>query len=150
MADNHIALQLHIIWSTAHGEPWISKSWREGMYKYLGSVVRDNGGTLKGAGGTADHVHACLAMPPTTTVADMVSAMKADSTRWVRKNCPHAKAFSWQEGYGAFSLSKTAEANICRYILDQEEHHRLWSFQEEFLSLLRLHQIDYDEHHLWD
>lgn len=150
MADKHIALQLHIIWSTAHGEPRISRRWRERMYKHLGSVVREKGGMLKRAGGTADHIHACLAMPTTTTVADMVHAMKTDSAEWVRENCPNSKAFSWQEGYGAFSVSKTAEANICKYILDQEEHHKLWSFQQEFVSLLRLHQIDYDERYLWD
>ncbi len=150
MADKHIALQLHIIWSTAHGQPWIARRWREGMYKYLGEVIRDRGGTLKSAGGTADHVHTYLAMPPTTTVADMVHAMKADSARWVRKNCPRRNTFSWQEGYGAFSVGKAAEPNVCRYILEQEEHHRMWSFQQEFISLLKLHQIEYDERHLWD
>ncbi len=150
MAGKYVSVQLHIIWSTVHREPWISRKWKDELYGYLGVVVQNKGGRLLRAGGTADHVHACVAMPPTVTVGSLVHAMKSNSSRWVQETHLKRKTVSWQKGYGAFGVSKSAEADVCRFILDQEEHHRMWSFQEEFLSLLRLHKIAYDPRSLWD
>jgi REP element-mobilizing transposase RayT len=149
MSGNHVSLQLHFIWSTVRRDPWISRRWKDELYRVLGRIVSDEGGRLLGAGGTADHVHTCVAMPATITIGDLVQLMKLKSSQWVQENYPRKKTISWQQGYGAFSVSKSAEAGVCRFILDQEEHHRMWSFQDEYLSLLRLHQIAYDPESLW-
>ena len=75
--------------------------------------------------------------------------LKADSTGWVHKSFPDQKLFAWQTGYGAFSVSHSSLAEVEKYIANQEEHHRKISFQEEFLTFLKKHEIEFDERYLW-
>jgi len=97
-----------------------------------------------------DHVHLYASLPSTITIADLVSVVKSNSSRWVHESFPKRKAFAWQEGYGAFSVSKSEETNVIRYIHDQEHHHRKRAFKEEYLAFLDRYQIDYDQRYLWD
>jgi hypothetical protein len=79
----------------------------------------------------------------------LVRAVKANSSRWIHERWPELKAFAWQQGYGAFSVSHSAMAQVEKYIREQEEHHHRLSFEEEFLALLKRHNIEFDEHYLW-
>jgi REP element-mobilizing transposase RayT len=112
-------------------------------------VANKRGKTLE-IGGTDDHVHALVAMPSTITIAEMINAMKTNSSRWIHENHINSTGYSWQEGYGAFSVSNSVEERLRKYIREQEEHHKTRSFQEEFLALIKLHRIDYDPRYLWD
>jgi len=100
-------------------------------------------------GGVADHVHVLASLPSTVTLADIASAMKANSSRWVHDEIPQCKGFEWQTGYGAFSVSKSAEGRVKAYIENQEEHHRRMKFEDEFKSLLDKHGIPFEERYLW-
>jgi hypothetical protein len=75
--------------------------------------------------------------------------MKANSSRWIHDNVPQAKGFVWQTGYGAFSVSKSAQAKVVKYIQSQEEHHQKWKFTAEFVALLEKHGIPFEERYLW-
>ena len=92
-------------------------------------------------GGISDHAHALIHLPATMSLSKAMLALKSNSSRWMSE---HARGFSWQEGYGAFSVSASVLPAVTRYIQNQEEHHKKISFEDEFLALLKKHGIEYD------
>jgi putative transposase len=123
------------------------RSWKE---SYVGGIIRNKNAKLLAAGGMNDHIHVYASLPSTVTIADFVSTMKSNSSRWVHESFPNRRGFAWQEGYGAFSVSKSEEEKVINYICNQREHHRKRSFREEYLDFLEKYQVDYDERYLWD
>lgn len=146
---SYISNLVHFVWGTANREPLIEKSWRERLHAYMGGILTNKKGKLLAAGGVADHVHVLASLPATVTLAEIGGALKANSSRWVHENVPRCRSFAWQEGYGAFSVSKSLEPTVKSYINHQEEHHRQRSFTEEFVALLEKHGIAYEERYLW-
>ena len=149
MAGKHISLLVHFIWSTAGREPWIGSDWRDDLFGYMGGIINHKKARLICAGGTFDHVHLYSSLPSTITIADFVNAVKSNSSRWVHESFPRISAFGWQEGYGAFSVSKSEESKVINYIRNQERHHAKRTFKEEFVEFLDRYEIEYDEQYLW-
>ena len=146
---SHISNLIHFVWSTRERRAMIKQEWQDQLYAYLGGVLKNKTAKMLAAGGMEDHVHVYASLPSTVTLAEMAGAMKANSSRWIHENVTGAKNFAWQEGYGAFSVSKSVEPSIVRYIRDQAEHHKKREFRAEFKLLLEKHNIDYDERYLW-
>jgi REP element-mobilizing transposase RayT len=111
--------------------------------------LRNKKGKLIAAGGIEDHIHVLASLPATLSLADAASAMKSNSSRWIHENIAQAAGFDWQAGYGAFSVSKSAEPRVKAYVHNQEEHHKKWHFTDEFRALLERHGIPYEERYLW-
>jgi REP element-mobilizing transposase RayT len=126
---------VHFVWGTANREPLIRKSWRDRLHGYIGGIE--------------DHIHVLASLPATLSLSEAASAMKANSSRWIHENAPQSKGFDWQAGYGAFSVSKSAEPQVTANIQNQEEYHRQWKFTAEFMALLEKHGIPYEERYLW-
>jgi REP element-mobilizing transposase RayT len=105
---------------------------------------------LISAGGMFDHIHLYASMPSTISIADFVNAVKSNSSRWIHESFARLRSFAWQEGYGAFSVSKSEELRVVRYIRNQETHHRKRTFKQELIALLEKHGIANDERYLWD
>jgi REP element-mobilizing transposase RayT len=150
MAGKHLSLMMHFIWSTAGREPWIGSDWKDELYGYMGGIMKNKNARLISAGGMYDHIHLYASLPSTITIADLVSVVKSNSSRWVHESFPKRRAFAWQEGYGAFSVSKSEEGKVISYIRNQEHHHAKRSFKDEFLEFLDKYQIEYDSRYLWD
>ncbi len=150
MAGKHISLLVHFTWSTARREPWISDDWREPLFAQIGGIMKNKKARLLSAGGMYDHIHLYTSLPSTLSLADFVNAVKSNSSRWIHQNYRNARAFAWQEGYGAFSVSKSDENRVIAYVRNQEKHHEKRTFQEEFVTLLERHEIEYDARYLWD
>ncbi len=123
---------------------------RNDLYSYVGGVTRGEKGRLLKMGGTADHVHILGSFHPAISVSDMLRRMKGSSSKWLNENGRLSFHFSWQRGYGAFSVSESMVDVVSKYIENQESHHKKMSFQEEFLALLRKHSVTYDERYIWD
>jgi putative transposase len=102
-----------------------------------------------GAGGVADHVHLAIRISRTITIADLVEEFKTSSSKWLKTQSPALKGFSWQGGYGAFSVGPASLEAWKRYIDTQEEHHRTRIFQHEYRKVLEQHGVDYDERYVW-
>jgi REP element-mobilizing transposase RayT len=134
MPSTHLSLHFHIVFSTKNRESLIAVEWRDRLHAYLGGV--------------ADHVHLLLGLNATARLADVVRDIKAVSSKWVHDETGD-RSFAWQEGYGAFSVSPSHRENVRSYIARQEEHHRLRTFQEEYLDLLQRCGVDFDERYLW-
>ena len=100
-------------------------------------------------GGAADHIHALVLAPASLAPSKIAQYLKGDSSKWIHEEFAGVRKFEWQDGYGAFSVSKSRLPDVIRYIQSQKEHHRKKSFQEEYLELLKRHGISYDERYLW-
>jgi putative transposase len=150
MAGKHISLLVHFVWSTAGREPWISSAWEDELYKVIGGILRRKSAKLLDAGGVSDHIHLSTSLPSTISLAEAVNVIKSNSSRWIHEEVPNRRGFAWQEGYGAFSVSKSSESDVRRYIQRQREHHDRHDFKSEFLELLQRHAIEYDERYIWD
>lgn len=150
MANTYTAINIHYIFSTKCRAPVLTENIRERLWAFMGGIARNNGMMARCIGGTADHAHLLVALPPTISIAQGIKLIKGGSSRWIHESFPELADFSWQEGYGAFSVSKSHINETVAYIEGQEEHHREKSFQEEYLAFLRKHEIAYDERYLWD
>ena len=150
MANTFTSLHYHLIFSTKHREPWIRPDIQERVWTYLGGIARENNLKAMLVGGMPDHVHLALAMPPTQTVSKAVQLVKGGSSKWIKEAFPGMCGFAWQDGYGAFTVSKSNLDEVLDYIRRQPEHHQVKTFQEEFLAFLVRHGVEYDERYLWD
>ena len=150
MAGKYLSLLVHFTWSTAGREPWLETEMRNDLYSYIGGIMNNKNAKLLSAGGMFDHIHLYASMPSTISVADFVNAVKSNSSRWIHESFARLRNFAWQEGYGAFSVSKSEEGKVVRYILNQENHHCKRTFKEELVGLLEKHGIAYDKRYIWD
>ncbi|MDR1145489.1 MAG: transposase [Verrucomicrobiales bacterium] len=141
---------LHVIFSTKDRQPWLSQTLRPAVFAYLAGVAREMGGECFRVGGMNDHAHLALILPRTVTQAQLVEELKTASSRWYKQQSGAARDFSWQRGYGAFSVSPQGLPALCDYIDAQEEHHRTVVFQEEYRKFLRKYNVPYDERYVWD
>ncbi len=149
MAHTFTHLLYHVVFGTKNRHPFMDKDLTERLFPYLGGIIRELGGTALTIGGMPDHTHLLVSLPPTLAVADVLRVVKTNSSRWVHETWPERRTFAWQAGYGAFSVSRSNEDAVARYIANQEEHHRRISFEEEFIALLKKHGISYDPRYLW-
>lgn len=150
MAHTFTHLLTHIIFSTKDRRPLLDKDMKVRLFPYLGGIIREHGGKALIINGPSDHVHILASLTAKHSVSDLMRELKADSSGWVHKNFPDQKSFAWQIGYGAFSVSHSNLAEVEKYIVNQEEHHRNISFQEEFMAFLKKHEIQYDERFIWE
>ncbi len=107
MANIFTSLHYHVIFSTKHREPWISPDFEERVWKFLGGIARENGMKAFLIGGMPDHVHLALALPPAQSVSKALQLLKGGSSKWIKDALPQMRCFAWQDGYGAFTVSKS-------------------------------------------
>jgi REP element-mobilizing transposase RayT len=146
---SYVSSYFHCVFSTKDRRPFITPALRDRLWPFLGGIARQNKMKAIEVGGVADHIHILLSLPSTMAVAKALQLIKGGSSKWIHETFPDQRAFAWQEEYGAFSVSVSQLDKTISYIRDQEIHHRKLTFQEEFLALLKKHQIEYDERYLW-
>jgi REP element-mobilizing transposase RayT len=112
------------------------------LWAYIEGTAKNLGIVPVAVGGTRDHVHLLLRLKPNMTIAEAVQKLKANSSRWLGE---HGLAFEWQKGYAALTVSPSLVGVVRTYVLNQEEHHRKRTFEEEFLVLLRKAGVAHDE-----
>jgi REP element-mobilizing transposase RayT len=149
MPHTFASLLVHIVFSTKNRACDLSPQLAARLFPYMAGIVRERKGVPLIINGATDHVHLLISMPATESMADLLRTLKTNSSRWVHEQFPEHKAFAWQAGYGAFTVSASRADDVTTYIAAQQEHHRRVSFQEEFLSLLRKHGLAYDVRDLW-
>ncbi len=150
MAHTFTNLQTHVIFSTKDRVPSIKTGLKTRLLAYMGGIVRELNGKAVTINGTADHIHLLLWMPPALSISETLRLLKANSSRWVNKECGKGGSFAWQTGYEAFSVSHSNAPAVVKYIQAQEEHHKKVSFQEEFVQFLKRNGVQYDDRFLWE
>lgn len=140
---------LHLVFSTKNRYPWITKDIRPDLNRYMTGTLANMGCPVIQIGGVEDHMHVLCALGRTITIAKTVEQAKTGTNSWL-KDERGLKDFSWQGGYGSFSVGRREVETLIRYIQNQEEHHKNVSFQDEYRALLHEAGIPFDEKYVWD
>jgi putative transposase len=149
MPQSFSCVFLHVVFSTKDRRPFIADPHLRALaHQYLGGTSKGLGCVPILVGGVEDHVHILTSLSRTLTIADYVQKLKNASNTWMKSQ--GVADFKWQSGYGAFSVSPDGVPGVRAYIENQEAHHRVQDFQEEFRALLREHGLTWDEKYVWD
>jgi REP element-mobilizing transposase RayT len=149
VAHSYISSLFHCVFSTKDRGKIIVPELQERLWPYMGGIAHANGLKALAIGGIEDHVHILLSLPSTLAVAKAIQLIKGNSSKWMHDTFPHMSHFAWQVGYGAFSIGISQIAATVTYIQNQQKHHRRKTFQEEFVSFLKKHNIEYDPRFVW-
>ena|SRR6266542_3926547 len=141
MAHSYAGNFVHCVFSTKERRSTIPAESQEKLWAYLLGIARNHKIELLAAGGTTNHVHLLLSLPPAMALAVAIQKLKANSSRWLSE---HGSAFEWQKGYGAFSVSASQLSAVQNYIQTQPEHHKKHTFEDEFISLLQKYGVKYE------
>jgi len=142
MGHTYICNRIHVVFSTEGRKPVINEDTQPRLWAYMGGIARNLELTVHALNGIEDHVHLLISLPGTIGLSKSVQSIKANSSRWMRQN--GMAKFTWQEGFGAFSVSESNMAVTMRYIARQKEHHKKFSSEHEFRELLKRHNVVID------
>jgi putative transposase len=142
-AQNYI----HLVFSTKGRLKTISKPAQPRLCRYIAGICKNKSMTVFAVGGMADHLHVLFRLSPSMSLVDAVTLIKSNSSKWMKEM---QKAFAWQEGYGAFSVSSSNLSKVIPYIDQQEAHHGKKTFEDEFVALLKKHGVEFDLKYIFD
>lgn len=150
MPQSLAQILVHLVFSTKNREGWLLREIRDGLHGYVGGIVENLDGILLKAGSVADHVHLLIAHPRTCSPSELVREIKTGSSKWLKTQGIQYAQFHWQSGYGIFSISPVHRPALEDYLTNQEEHHRVETFQGEYRRLLAKYGLECDERYVWD
>jgi REP element-mobilizing transposase RayT len=151
MGQSLVQIYTHVVFSTKQRRPFLNDhSLRERLHAYLVGACANLDSPSLIIGGVEDHVHVLLRMSKTISVSALVRELKRESSKWIKVENPQLQAFQWQSGYGAFSVSPAHVEDLKRYIANQQEHHKMETFQDEFRRLCRKYDVAIDERYVWE
>jgi REP element-mobilizing transposase RayT len=149
MANTFTQIHLQIIFAVQNRISLIAPSWEEELYRYVTGIVHNNDHKLLAVNGVTDHVHLFIGMRPTQALSSLMQTIKRNSSVWINENGFANGKFSWQEGYGAFSYSRSQLSSVIHYIENQKLHHKKITFIQEYTELLKKFEIDFDERYIF-
>ena len=150
MANTYTRIYIHLVFSPSGHENVIPQKHKEEIYKYTTGIIQNRKHKLLAINFMPDHVHILIGYNPSQSIPDMARDIKANTSKFINDKKWLPGRFQWQEGYGAFSYSRSQINNVIKYINTQEGHHRKASFKDEYLRLLDKYEVDYDPRYLFD
>ena len=150
MPQSLSSILVHLVFSTKNREKLIVGEVEAELHRYMATIFRERKSPSLLIGGTEDHIHALFALSRTATVADLVEDLKTSTSKWIKTKGKDFGQFSWQAGYGAFSIGYSNVPALKRYIANQKEHHQRRTFEDEFRSLCKKYELGIDERYVWD
>jgi REP element-mobilizing transposase RayT len=151
MAQSFSAVYVHIVFSTKGRHPFlVNEGVRQDLHQYIGGIVNHNGAQPLIVGGVEDHVHLLVQVGRSVTIASLVKEIKRASSIWIKEQGVEYREFHWQSGYAAFSIGYREIESVRVYIVGQVEHHRKFSFQDEYRAILIENGIELDEKYMWE
>ena len=150
MGQSLVKNYLHIVFSTKHRQPFIHPPYEEELYTYMGGICRDLECQPIKIGGFVDHVHILCMLSKKIPLMKLLEEVKSHSSKWFKTKHPSLETFYWQDGYAAFSVNPRGADRVANYIANQHAHHSRQSFQNEFRSLMRKNDMEFDERYVWD
>ena len=143
MANTYTQLFPHIVFHTKSTGIVMRDEDLVRVFQYIGGIIREEGAVPFAIGGVADHIHILMSLPKTVALSDLMRVIKAKSSKWLRRLDSYYEPFSWQDGYGAFSVSPSLMERTKQYILGQAEHHKVKTYHDEYCETLNAYRIDY-------
>ena len=161
MANTYTQIHIQVVFSVQNRECIIQKQWKDELYRYISGIVKNNSHKMLAINGMPDHIHILFGMRPVQSLSDLMQDIKGSSSKWINEKKFVEGKFSWQEGYGAFSYSRSQLPQVIQYIdkqaclpegssaRRQEEHHKKKTFMEEYEDFLRHFEIEYNEQYIF-
>jgi putative transposase len=149
MPNTFTQLHVHAVFAVKYRNALISGSIKERLHQYITQTVQDEGHKMLRINSMPDHLHLFFGYNPVQTIPDLIRKVKSGSSKWINENNLASGTFRWQEGYGAFSYSRSQVGNVAAYIENQEIHHKTINFNQEYIALLNEFEIVYDPKYLF-
>ena len=149
MANTYTQIHIQCVAAVKYRKSLINRVWKEALHKYITGIVQNNGNKMIAINSMPDHLHFLFGCRPNQSVSDLMQMVKGDSSEWINNNKMCRSKFRWQEGFGAFSYSKSQIPIVANYIHNQEEHHRKKTFLEEYEELLNEFEVEYDDRYIF-
>ena len=150
LANTYTQLSIQGIFAVKRRENLLTKDFRDDVHKYISGTIKNLGGTPLAVGGWLDHVHIFFGFPTTISIGEFIQKVKINSSGWINDQGFLKPTFNWQDGYGAFSYSRSQRDVVIRYIMNQEAHHKKQTFKDEYIKLLKNFEVDYTEKYLFE
>jgi REP element-mobilizing transposase RayT len=150
MANTYTQLNVHAVFSVKNRENFLGSPIRAELHSYIFGIIKSLNNFPLAVNGYKDHVHIFFELNPSISISEIISKVKTGSTNWINTKKLMPGKFSWQNGYAAFTYSKSQRNDVINYITNQEMHHHKTTFKEEYLKLLELHQLEFDTRYLFE
>ena len=145
---SYTQLNYHLVFSTKDRRSWLGPEIMPRLREYLGGIIRNLGGQMLAANGSGDHVHVATVLNQKRPLMEILQELKQSSSKWIHQEFPDLRAFAWQDGYAAFTVSHSGMPQVVEYIAQQVPHHHRQTFVEELIALLERHGVQYDERYI--
>ena len=149
MANTYTQIHIQAVFAVRKRTGLIQKEWKDELYKYITGIIRTHEHKVLAINGMPDHLHVFFGMRPTQSLSNLMQDIKGSSSKWINEMRFIKEKFEWQEGFGAFSYSKSQASVVIDYVQNQEMHHQKISFIDEYKKLLSEFEIEYDERYLF-
>ena len=150
MADVFSQLYIQTVFAVKNRKSLIHPDWENDLYRYATGIIQNRGNKLLAIGGMPDHIHIFIGFKPSESLSELVREIKISTDDYIREHKLSKSKFEWQAGYGAFSYSRSHRDAVCKYILNQKEHHRKRTFDAEFMKILKDFEIDIEKKRMFD
>ena len=149
MADTYVQAYFHLVFAVNSRKALIRKSWNDELEKYITDIVQNYGHKLIAIGSMPDHIHIFIGYNLNQIIPNLVEKIKTSSNHWIKERNLTKFKFNWQKGYGAFTHSHSQIDAVAKYVLNQEDHHRMKTFREEYLEMLNRFKITYKDEYVF-
>ncbi len=149
MANTYTQLHIQFVFAVKYRAALIHKEWKEELHQYITGIIQHNEHKMLQINSMPDHIHIFIGMKPTQSISSLIQNVKTESSKWIKEKKFCNGSFAWQQGFAAFSYSKSHVPDVIRYIQNQENHHKKESFLDEYRNFLQAFEIAYDEKYIF-
>lgn len=149
MPNTYTQIHIHAVFAVQNRQSLIENEWKDRLYQYMIAIIQNHEHKVLAIGGMPDHIHILFGMRPTQSLSDLMKAVKGDSSKWINEMHFVKGRFSWQQGFGAFSYSKSQLPAVINYINNQQKHHQKVLFIDEYKKILSDFEIEYNEKYIF-
>ena len=149
MANTYTQLYFHVVFAVKGRQNLISKSWQSELYKYIAGIIKNQDQKLMIINGISDHVHILIGTKPNCNLSTLVKDIKSNSSKWVNEQKLLVGKFEWQIGFGAFTIGQSQLSTTINYIKEQETHHKIKLFREEYIDFLKAYKIEFNNDYIF-
>jgi REP element-mobilizing transposase RayT len=149
MSNTYSQVYIHFVFAVKYRKAVILPEWEDELQKYITGIVQNNGHKMIAINNVPDHLHFFAGLNLKQSISQLMQLVKGDSSEFINKKQFTPRKFQWQDGYGAFSNSRSQIPGVVKYILNQKQHHLKKTFREEYLEILKAYEVDYDEKYIF-
>jgi putative transposase len=149
MANTYTQLYIHFVFAVKYRASLLSSAWDERLRLYIIAIVQNHGHKILAINNVPDHLHMFVGLNLSQSISDLMRVAKGESSEWLNKEKLTTGKFQWQDGYGAFSHSKSQIDQVVKYINNQQEHHKRTTFLDEYKKMLTDFDVEFDERYIF-